>query len=48
MDKVDLVGIVEMVDSMDMVENMDMVDRIDMGNKQKTFGYLKLIEDTSG
>ena len=51
MDKVDLVGMedmVDMVDNMDMMDNMNTVYSIAMVNKQSTFGYLKLLVDTSG
>ena len=50
-ENMDLVGLVNMVDmmvNMDMVENLIMVDIIDMVNMHNTFGYLKLLGDTSG
>ena len=33
---------------MDMVDNTDIADSIDMLNMEKTFGYLKMLDDTSG
>ena len=58
MGKVELVDIVDIVDTVDMVNilymvgNMDMVDNVNMVDSmvfmQKTFGYLKLLLDTSG
>jgi hypothetical protein len=39
---------VDFVCLVDIVEMVDMVDTIDMVIIQKTFGYLKLVVDTSG
>ena len=43
--KVDFVG---MVDYMVLADNVNMADSFSMVNKQRTFGYLKLLVDTSG
>ena len=57
MDKFDLLGLVDMVgmvdmvkmvDNMDMVNNMNIVESIYKVNMQETFGWLKLLVETSG
>ena len=33
---------------MEIVDKMDIADSIDILNMEKTFGYLKILDDTSG
>ena len=37
----------DMADNVNMMDRIDLVDSIDMVNMPKTFGYFKLIVDTS-
>ena len=41
-------NMVDMVDNIDMVDNMNKVDSMEIVRMQKTFGYLKLLVDSSG